>query len=1145
VSDTCQLGQQLSIAKEPIYLPRLAPVIYGTRCDFPVDPYVLGVMIGDGSLTKQTKVHTLDTEILNELSRLESLEFRQVREDAYCLIGPAASRIVDVLGKSTCYTKRIPKEYMVGSLSQRLSLLQGLMDTDGSCSKKQGTAYFSTVNKGLADDVCDLIRSLGGFARAREHPGQYYSYKGERRRGSPFYAVAVRIDMCPFRLSRKARRWRIPKTNRHRSKAVAFVRETGEQEKCVCIQVDSNDGLYVTSGYTLTHNTSMMAGLAGRWPVGRVMLMSHRFELNVQAMAEFERVAGCDCDLEQASYEADQRANKSHVVVASVQTLNSRRRGKYRMEKFYPPEFGLLLIDEAHRSLATTYRRVIRYFRERNPSLCLVGVTATPDRLDGQGMGKVYDDVICDYNLTWAIEQGWLVAPVQKFVRVNGLDLRSVRTVAGDLHNKQLQEIVEQERVLHSMAKPMVDVCGASKQSIVFTASVRQAHRLAELIRDYHQEVHGHSHQNTAVAIDGTWSPQDSRRKAVIKAFKAGEIQHLVNCGVACLDDKTEVLTDSGWVGHDRITHGHKIANWDQGVIHFAEPLAIEVRNRRDDEQMVVLETINMSIRVTDGHRVLYRTYQQGKFMVCRARDMVSKKAEVPICGYSEPLLLDCGEGVKTKASFGRRVAANSYHLRKAGMSPQEARVEAMRRIGRRQSLSRRSPQDLSVDECKFIGFWLGDGSCNRLQRGGVEYTLSQSTAYPNICEWVDCVLKALGVDFVRRDVKVHGSLRSPALTWSIPRGTGFGQQARNGLYHLEEYLNKDGSKLLWGLDQEQFDALLLGLWYADGDHGDAERPPANRRFRIFNTNKGLLDLLQAVAVCRGYRASITDGKSNASKNPSHAPLWRLSLSYRGPMGSHAMTKYRMEMEEGWKPETVWCVKSDTGFIVTRRRGTVTVTGNTEGFDVPAVKVIGMGRPTKSRGLYVQCIGRGSRPIPGTVDGPETPAERRAAIAASAKPHCTVIDFVGQAGRHSLVSTIDVLAGEAPDQEVIDTAKSYAARKDYDKSAIEALDEAREAVRLEREAKRARVTVDVDYDLIDAGSLYSMAQIPTVRVPGYLQNVGPTEKQRSMLQKLGYNAAQIDQLNTRTASSAIDYAIRHPRNGFGRWLKKKKGEELK
>jgi superfamily II DNA or RNA helicase len=84
----------------------------------------------------------------------------------------------------------------------------------------------------------------------------------------------------------------------------------------------------------------------------------------------------------------------------------------------------------------------------------------------------------------------------------------------------------------------------------------------------------------------------------------------------------------------------------------------------------------------------------------------------------------------------------------------------------------------------------------------------------------------------------------------------------------------------------------------------------------------------------------------------------------------------------------------------------------TEGFDAPGVEVIVMGRPTKSRSLYAQMAGRATRPWPGVVDGPDSAAARRAAIAASAKKSCLIVDFVGNSGRHKLITAADILGGK-------------------------------------------------------------------------------------------------------------------------------------
>lgn len=277
--------------------------------------------------------------------------------------------------------------------------------------------------------------------------------------------------------------------------------------------------------------TVLMASIANHWPLGRVLMISHSFELNNQAIGTFESVCDEQVELEQGQFQADQCAlgNRTRMVVASVQSLNSKRKGKYRFEKFDPHDFGLIMIDEAHRAVSPTYRRAINYFMDGNPDCRLVGVTATPDRLDGVGMGHVFDTVACDYNIRWGIDHGWLVPVKQMFVNVEGLDLSTLKTNKdefgeSDFNQNQLSEIVEKETVLHEMVSPILDITG-DDQTIIFAVSCNQAKRMAEIINRHKP--------NTAIYIDGSLPPSDPQRKQLIRDYKSGIYQYFVNVNVA------------------------------------------------------------------------------------------------------------------------------------------------------------------------------------------------------------------------------------------------------------------------------------------------------------------------------------------------------------------------------------------------------------------------------------------------------------------------------------------------------------------------------------------------------------------------------------------------------------------------------------
>jgi len=174
----------------------------------------------------------------------------------------------------------------------------------------------------------------------------------------------------------------------------------------------------------------------------------------------------------------------------------------------------------------------------------------------------------------------------------------------------------------------------------------------------------------------------------------------------------------------------------------------------------------------------------------------------------------------------------------------------------------------------------------------------------------------------------------------------------------------------------------------------------------------------------------------------------------------------------------------------------------TEGFDDPTIKVVAITRPTKSRSLYSQMIGRGTRPFPGIVDGWENKAERKHAIKTSDKDHIEVLDFVGNSGRHKLVTTADILGGKY-DDEVVDRAKKKAEESDEAVDMAEVLEEAKDEIHQERKAKaraaiiaRAKFTVqNVDpFDVFD---------LEPMREREWNKGKPPTQAQCAALQKAG------------------------------------------
>jgi len=247
------------------YIPMVAPVEFDAA-PLPVDPYVLGALLGDGHLQQrggsgEVLLTTPDQEVLDSvLSRLPGIEARPTGTYDYRLVAAeggndnwllGALRSLGLMGKLS-HEKFIPPAYLLGSSADRLDLLRGLMDTDGT-STRDGRLSYSTSSRRLAEDVLSLIRSLGGRARI--------GGKKTTHRDSWTLNPTFPRRMQPFLLERKARLAAVERPKREPTRPLVAIRSVGREE-CVCIAVEASDGLYVTDDYVVTHNTWFACAVA-------------------------------------------------------------------------------------------------------------------------------------------------------------------------------------------------------------------------------------------------------------------------------------------------------------------------------------------------------------------------------------------------------------------------------------------------------------------------------------------------------------------------------------------------------------------------------------------------------------------------------------------------------------------------------------------------------------------------------------------------------------------------------------------------------------------------------------------------------------------------------------------------------------------
>jgi ATP-dependent Clp protease ATP-binding subunit ClpB len=288
VITTEELRSRLANTKAKWKVPAVRPLEETPTQPLPLDPYLLGVLIGDGNFTQNcVRFSTADSEILNWVRTSLGADFElrpsTSRKYDYRIIMSATNVLqhgkralavrdnaivghIERLGLLGClaYQKFIPDVYKRASVGDRFAILRGLIDTDGHVTPT-GAISLSTSSLRLARDVQEIVWSLGGMATISEKQPRY-EYLGETRQGRVAYAVRIRHPE-PHRLvslSRKCGRLPVDYQYKANLKNVVVRVEPLRVDEAQCILIDHPDHLYVTDNYVVTHNTAIVEGLAQR-----------------------------------------------------------------------------------------------------------------------------------------------------------------------------------------------------------------------------------------------------------------------------------------------------------------------------------------------------------------------------------------------------------------------------------------------------------------------------------------------------------------------------------------------------------------------------------------------------------------------------------------------------------------------------------------------------------------------------------------------------------------------------------------------------------------------------------------------------------------------------------------------------------------
>lgn len=384
VVNTVEMLRLISMPNPRVYVQLIEPE-EGIDAELPIDPYLVGLLLGDGCMRHDiVAFSSADAELVESVRRLlpATLTLAPSKSRPYDYIVRGGIHLreqlkeIGVYGRLS-YQKAIPALYGNASRQQRLALLQGLMDSDGTVGS-HGSAQFSSCSLELAMGVQEIVRSLGGIGSiSLRNPT--YTYQGVQKKGRVAYVVNIRIKQPSqlFRLVRKKEK--VNDQNQYadglklRVKSIDLV----SRKEAQCISVAAEDRLYVTDDYIVTHNTFSALKAVNTLSVRTMLVVQGKFVKkwigDVEDFFNLKKgdlmvVRGSD-HLQTLIQLAKEGKLEAKFLIATSKTMynymkayeqNPEDEAAYGVhpEKFYETlGVGLRIIDEVHIDFHNNFRQ--------------------------------------------------------------------------------------------------------------------------------------------------------------------------------------------------------------------------------------------------------------------------------------------------------------------------------------------------------------------------------------------------------------------------------------------------------------------------------------------------------------------------------------------------------------------------------------------------------------------------------------------------------------------------------------------------------------------------------------------------------------------------------------------------------------------
>lgn len=499
--------------------------------------------------------------------------------------------------------------------------------------------------------------------------------------------------------------------------------------------------LLLVSG-TGTGKTVIAAAIIGgaRQREKRILFLAHRRELIEQTSRKLDAI-GVDHGICQASHWRTRPWLP--VQVASIQTLINR-------ELPFAPD--LIIIDETHRARAGSYQDILA----RYPNAVSLGLTATPVRSDGKGLGTMFDVMVQCPSVRAMIDRGFLV-PIRAWTQPEQ-SFKGVRKTGGDYNLEDLAVRMDQAKLVGNIVRHWRKLAN-NRQTVVFAVNVEHSKHICKEFT---------MAGVLAEHLDGT--TPTAERDAILDRLATGRTRVVTNCQVLsegwdCLDSQTEILTRDGWRGVGQIDQTVPVfsLNRTSGAMELTPVISYGERLTRLNERMVSIKSQHADIRTTEGHQ--FHVTHHAKWLTLTGFELAERRAT-----YTLPLSADMGyRGVP-----------------------------------------------LSDDELRFVAWFMTDGW---REGNGAKICIAQSKHHKDDIRSLLNRLGFDFKERVRPPRKSGYANPSGLLhVFTIPKGVGKASLARNGWVKLSDYLDKNVASALHDMSREQFRVFWAELLKGDGE---------------------------------------------------------------------------------------------------------------------------------------------------------------------------------------------------------------------------------------------------------------------------------------------------------------------------------------